>query len=213
MIDCHSHIIYGVDDGSRSLQESKLMLEAAREAGIDEIVATPHFRKRIPDMVLLHAHYKEILTLAEAENIKLSLGAEMHWSIIEDTNPDVLREYCREGTNELLVEFHMRGDMPNDMQRGLKNIQRAGIKIVIAHPERYEFVQKDISIAALWRDMGCVLQMDATELLRSPFDKSRRTAKRLLEGNYYEYYASDAHCENDYKLFTKAMSKIRNIAV
>ena len=204
MTDIHSHILYGVDDGAQSLRESLAMLDAARQAGITRIIATPHLRERIYDGALIRKRYEELLPYALQRGMQLSLGTELHWCIIEGDGMENLRPFCLGDGTTLLIEFSMRGPMPTQMIKVLRAIQERGYQIIIAHPERFAFVQKDPSIARMWSEMDCALQLDVCELEGGLFSQSRTCAKRLLREGLYDYFASDAHCAADYRKFAKA---------
>jgi protein-tyrosine phosphatase len=98
--------------------------------------------------------------------------------------------------------------LPKNMMKGIFALQRAGLQVIIAHPERYECVQKEMSITNEWQEMGCWLQLDANVLTTLPLDPARRCAMKLLKQKIYHCYASDAHCEGDYIRFHKAAAWI-----
>lgn len=209
MIDIHSHILYGIDDGSPSLQESKRMLSAAQEAGISRIVATPHVRKASFDRTIATARWQELRDIAAQKKIRLDLGFEVHWGVLVQMEQQALEAYCFQGSRKMLIEFSLSADdLPDGHDRMIYSMQRSGIEIIIAHPERYRFVHRDLSLAERWKDMGCCLQLDAICLRQSYEPGSKRTAKKLYQNGLYDYYASDAHCSQDYVLFAQSLNWI-----
>ncbi len=207
MTDIHCHILYGLDDGAQTQEESYAMLLAAQSAGFDHIVATPHAKHFPYDMALAQARFAQVSETAAGLGVSLRLGFEVHWHILQYMSADEIAPFCTQGSDMLLIEFHMKGGVPDNMIRRLRDLQRDGYPLIIAHPERYEFVQRDIGIAEMWHEMGASLQLDARELCGAPFHKARRTAEKLLKRGLYDYYATDAHCAQDYRLFTKAVQK------
>lgn len=204
MFDIHCHILFDVDDGSRDLRESQAMLQAARRVGIDRIVCTPHCRGRKFDYDRIVQHFDVLREHATAAGIDLALGFEVYWENLAEYGIENAYRLCIEDTNLLLLEFSVAG-MPANWERIIFNLQGQGIRPIIAHPERYRPIQKDIEIAEELKNMGCLLQLSgnfANGGFRSP---SKRTAVKLLERGMVDYIASDAHCVEDYEDYAKAL--------
>ncbi len=207
MRDPHSHVLFGVDDGAQTRQESMDMLKAAKAAGVDAIVATPHIREMNAPWELIKERYALVRQDAAALGIELTLGAEVHWRILSGLSPEDAGKYCFEGTRKLLMEFGMH-TKPMDAHRKIYELQREGLEIIIAHPERYQYVQKDIRIALDWQAMGCTLQIDALELMGGPLCASRRCAEKLMRQNFSGMFGSDAHSVADYKQFGRIAKRL-----
>jgi protein-tyrosine phosphatase len=208
MLDRHSHILYGLDDGAPDLKTSVAMLRAAKLAGVTSIVATPHVINTAFDIALAKERKNELIPYANDIGIELLLGYEVHWRAFSQIPFEEASAFCCEKTNEILIEFSMSSMLPKNMMKGIFALQRAGLQVIIAHPERYECVQKEMSITNEWQEMGCWLQLDANVLTTLPLDPARRCAMKLLKQKIYHCYASDAHCEGDYIRFQKAAAWI-----
>lgn len=207
MTDIHCHILYGLDDGAQSLQESKRMLSAARKMGIERMIATPHVKHMPYDLEEAKARYREVREYAAQKGIELNLGFEVHWNALHALKEQELDQYCFQGTRTMLVEFSLSADeLPQDHDQMIYRVQREGLHIIIAHPERYRFVQKDLFHAERWKDLGCDLQLDAICLMRAYEPMSKITARKLLKANRYDFFASDAHCAEDYEAYSKALN-------
>ena len=206
MLDIHAHILPGVDDGAADDATAVEMLKAARKAGIDRIVATPHIRK---PHALERAGYAFGRTrdLAEGFGIRLVLGCELSVRMLAGCaiTPEALAPYAIGGTRALLLEFPSDAP-PVDWAYLLSGIRRAGLHVIIAHPERCRYVARDLSLAKEMVGYGCELQLDARSLMRGRFSAERRAADRLLEGGLAAYIASDAHRPRDYE----ALSALRH---
>jgi len=210
MVDMHSHILFGVDDGARNITESREMLAAAKSVGVNRIIATPHARVDHFDRRLVDERYAELREVAAKKGIALRLGYEVHWNLVLALDGSEYADFCMANTHQMLLEFSLSADeLPQNHDQVIYRLQRSGISIIIAHPERYRFVQQDCSVAERWIDMGCRLQLDAVCLLRSREPKCKATARRLLNAEMYQYAASDAHCAKDYDDFGKACARIR----
>ncbi len=208
MLDRHCHILYGIDDGAPDREASLAMLRAAKAAGVTRIVATPHVRDTAFDVVLAKERKHELEAYAQESGIALELGYELHWRALSMAGFEAAGRYCRENTDELLIEFSLAGELPGNMMKGIFALQRAGLQVIIAHPERYRCVQKNIALAREWIYMGCQLQLDANMLVAPVIEPARLCAAKLLKQGLYQHYASDAHCARDYALFARVVKRV-----
>ena len=198
MIDIHSHILPGVDDGSEDLSMSLEMLRMAAESGSEAIVATPHCN--IPgtyENFADEALSKKMHTLKEEAKesglpIQILTGMEVYATkelpqIIKDR-----RVWTLNHTRYLLMEFGFDED-PAFCWQIIEEIKALGVRPVIAHPERYYFLQYDPQIAYEWCTSGCALQLNKGSLLGSFGEEARHTSHALLRHNLAACVASDAH--------------------
>ena len=205
LIDLHTHILPSVDDGARDLTSALAMLTYAKNLNIRTIVATPHLR-RARDNDALREAFDNFYPLAEASGICLLLGFELHYRMLEDLNR--LGEFAIEGTNLVLMELPSSVLMPN-WESILISLVDKGLRPVIAHPERYRYIQNDIDCAAQIRSFGCELQIDAQALTGLPFTAEKRCAQMLFQEGLCDHIASDAHKPEDYRHLKKAFSKYK----
>lgn len=205
LIDLHTHILPSVDDGARDLTSALEMLKYAKSLNIRTIVATPHLR-RTRECDALRRAFENFCLLAEASGICLLLGFELHYRMLEDLSR--IRQYAIEGTNLVLMELPSSVLMPN-WDSVLIALLDQGLKPVIAHPERYRYIQNDIDCAAQLRSYGCELQIDARALTGLPFTAEKRCAQMLFREGLCDHIASDAHKPDDYRFFEKAFSKYK----
>lgn len=198
MIDVHSHILPGVDDGSDSIDTSLKMLAMARESGVDAIIATPHFDPNggYPNYASrgLYDLRHELETAAERAGIDISirLGMEI---MAEKELPQLLesgRVWTLCGTRYFLVEFRFDED-PAFCREILSDCRSRGYKPIIAHPERYRFIQRDPQIAYEWCRSGYGLQLNKGSLLGRFGEKTKLTAMRIIDHGIAACVASDAH--------------------
>jgi protein-tyrosine phosphatase len=208
MFDIHCHILFGVDDGSRSFAESQAMLHAARRAGINHIVCTPHYRGRNVNRQRITENYQTLHAFAQKQGFKMALGFEVYWEALADISRGGAAELCIEDTNLLLLEFAC-GSLPPNWQRIIFDLQGQGIQPIIAHPERYRPLQNNIGIATEMKDLGCLLQLSGNFADGGLLSNSKRTAIKLLESNLIDYVASDAHSVEDYTSYKKALEIAR----
>ena len=193
MRDLHCHILPGVDDGARNLDESLAMLEAAKAAGITSIVCTPHVRDPYFDYDAMWDAYE--LLVAHADGFPLTMGFEVNHSKLMQLGMEWAEHLHFDGTNEFLLELSTRAGKPDFeiYERTIFELQGMGYQVIIAHPERYRAIQEDVEVARGLVKMGCKLQASADFIAGGRMGAERKPAKRLFDENLYAYIASDAH--------------------
>lgn len=202
MLDIHAHILPGVDDGAADDTEAVEMLKAAQRAGIDRIVATPHVSNR-NRIERTKSTYERLRNVAQDHGIKLIQGCELSVGALAgvEFTHEFLAQFAIGETSCLLLEYP--DDVPPvDWEYLVSDIKRIGYHAIIAHPERYRYIAKDISMAREFLNYGCELQLDALSLLSGKFSIERRIAIKLLESGFISYIASDAHHMKDYVSFS-----------
>lgn len=197
MIDIHTHILPGVDDGSPDMFDSILLAEMAVESGVKTIIATPHSHAG-PDgrehLLRIREAYDALRKEIASRGLPLELlpGMEI---FCEDDLEDRFREgtvLSLNGTDRYLIEFDF-GEGPDRIRRYIEIVREQGGRAVIAHPERYVCLQRRLSLAEEWIGLGCQLQMNKDSVFGAFGRKVQRTAMKLLRGQMYTYAASDAH--------------------
>ncbi|MBP3329252.1 MAG: hypothetical protein J6L89_00300 [Clostridia bacterium] len=207
MIDIHSHILFGVDDGAKDYEESVKMLKEARKAGFDTIIATPHVKRAHFDKSAVKESMGRLRPVAESIGINLIQGYEYNISALADDSIEGAMEYCTEGTKTILLEMNGTQIVSN-WERIVIHFQREGADIIIAHPERYPILYSNHDIVSRMLEVGCKLQVDlAVMLQRGLFNKEKTFVKSLLRNNCVRWAASDAHNAEDYKYFAEAFRK------
>ena len=188
------------------------MLSAARSAGVTSIVCTPHCREPFFDYERMVSAFE--LLQSEVGNFPITMGFEVAYPKlmslgIEEWAP---RLSFRD-SNEFLLELDTRCTERDfrDYERAIVQLQTMGYQVIIAHPERYLAVQKDISIAERLVEMGCVLQCSSDYLHGGRLGRAKRPATRMLKRGLYRYIASDAHEPKHYRYLAKALK--RNAAI
>lgn len=195
--DMHSHFLPGIDDGSKSLEESIVLLRAMADMGYSTIITTPHVMidyypnttKTITDAL----HTVQAAIKEQNINIQLRAAAEYY---IDDYFTQLLENepLLTIQKNEVLVEFSMMFEPPM-LATTLFNMQTAGYKPIIAHPERYVFFHRDLSKYQELKDRGCLLQMNMLSIAGYYGQNIKMVAEQLLSKGMYDYCGSDAHHE------------------
>lgn len=194
MIDIHCHLLYKVDDGSGSPEESVAMLREAAAQGITAIIMTPHYRHGMfPfDLERVVAHYERIKPVAKELGIELYLGTEYH---VNSRIIDYLRAgrcLTLAGTHYVLTEYAY-GTEYSYIQNMTRDLILQGFLPVIAHAERYECIQKKPERAAELQSAGALIQINCDAVLGMGGHAEKRCCKKLLREAYVDIIASDSH--------------------
>ena len=201
MVDIHTHILPGIDDGARDIGDTLEMARIAVESGTTHMVATPHCNIPGRNSNYFGQEYKEAFFKAKnaikAEGIPLKLYPGMEVYMTEEV-PDLMAEgkiMPINGSHYVLVEFGFDED-PEFADRMLKRVRRMRVIPLIAHVERYYFVQDYPEIIARWKKIGYAIQCNKGSF-QGKFGKAeRRTAHELLDKQLVSVIASDAHRPN-----------------
>lgn len=197
MIDIHSHIISGIDDGSKNTEMTIKMLKMAEESGTTDIVATPHFMRGRFEVT-----YKEVIDEVEnlkklikenSININIYSGQEVYYSrnILEYYNQGMIGTI--NNTRYMLIEFPMLEFNIEEAINTLYELQIRGIVPIIAHPERYkQFIKNPSQINLLIKE-GMLFQVNAGSINGDFGRDVKKTAIKYLNNNIYSFIGSDAH--------------------
>lgn len=198
MIDIHAHILPGIDDGARDIFDTMEMAQMAVNSGVSAIVATPHCN--IPGMFrnffaedYIHI-YEGAVKVIQDERIPLKLLPGMEVYGTHDL-PDLLVDKKIMPINQsryVLIEFAFDED-PGFVTDLLNRVHAVGAKPIVAHPERYEFVQENPNLVYEWRTLGYYTQINKGSFVGRFGKRARDTAYQLLNHNMVTVIASDAH--------------------
>ena len=198
MIDVHTHVLPFVDDGSPSLEESLRMVKEEVENGVDTIVATPHhhlYRKYLKSVSEIEEAYLLLKNeLAKQKiSVNLLLGQEIYYCSSEDV-AELLKQNRLlpiAGTRTVLLEFSTTR-APEDLEEVVYSLNVNGYDVIIAHVERYEWMNYD-AIANI-RGKHCKIQVNAGALVGKEVSFAKKQLlKKLLKNDLVDFVASDVH--------------------
>ena len=196
MIDIHTHIIPGVDDGSQNMDETLEMLKIAEKNGISDMIMTPHYkqgrvgtpRKVIGEMI------KEVERQAHLSgiNVKLHPGTEIYYnSSLEEKLEDGWLA-CMNDTDYVLVEFSPFETFPY-LKNAIDDIFSLGYRPILAHVERYRCMLGSVENVRTLSGMGCKIQVNAGSVAGDFGFSVKRFIKKLLKEELVDYIGTDAH--------------------
>lgn len=211
MIDLHCHIIYDTDDGARTIENSINILREAEAAGFKKICCTPHYIE--PQYIKTKEENEAKLKiikerlLEENIDIELFLGNEVYVT-------DNMKDFIREGkistiadTEYVLVELPIMQKLLNADEM-IENLIFAGYTVIMAHPERYIYAQKDLKYFDQFLERGVLLQGNYESLLGKYGRLAEKTLKKLLKEEKISLLSTDTHREGS--TYTK-MNKILKV--
>lgn len=216
-IDIHSHILYGIDDGSKTLEESIEIIKQHIEMGFTSIVATPHYIEN-SKYITNNQKKQNILNNLKKEiknknlNVNLYLGNEVFINNNLEKLLNTNEISSINGSKYLLIELPMHNKIKN-INDIIYELRIKGIIPIIAHPERYEFVQKNPKIVKDWIEEGALLQSNYGSIIGIYGNKAKKTIKKLLKQNKITFLATDIHFPNNkiYLNMEKIKKKIKKI--
>lgn len=195
-IDIHSHILPGLDDGSKNFEMSLRMLEQAAKEHIESIILTPHYKpmrhNMSPDKVKKVFQSLEEKKREAGIPIHLYLGNEIYYS--SEALPALSEGmvFTLAGSSYVLAEFSPKEDY-SYIRDAAYHLLAEGYLPILAHVERYgSLMAKKVRVEELY-DMGCCLQVNASSILGSNGWESKRDVKWMLKREYVHFAASDSH--------------------
>jgi protein-tyrosine phosphatase len=193
MVDVHCHILPGLDDGARDIQESLAMAQAAIEEGVTHIVATPHSSSEYSFNYARVRDLREQVQRLVGDRLVLATGCDFHINLenLEALKVDAPR-FCINQRSYMLAEFSEFSIAPT-MNHTLHDLQLMGLRPIITHPERNAILQAQPGRLAAWVQIGCFVQVTASSLTGAFGPKSQEDALRWIAEGLVHFVASDAH--------------------
>lgn len=212
MIDFHSHILPGIDDGSKNLEQSIAMVNEAKKVGFTKIISTSHYMENYYECN--EKNRKELLEQVQknVNGIELCLGNEIY---ITNNIIELLQNgqaSSINGTKYVLFEFPLITTRPMNDKEVIYRLVENGYIPIIAHPERYPFIQENPDYLYELEEMGALFQANYGSIIGMYGLKAKKTLKILLKNNLISFFGSDAHRpEQVYNKMPKIIKKLKKI--
>lgn len=196
MIDIHTHILPGVDDGSPNMETSIKLLKEEINQGVTDVFVTPHYYKfrgfystSDENTVIFQQLVEEIKK--HNMQINIYLGTEIYYdkNTIKNLNNKVVLPLGN--TKFVLIEFSLCEES-EDILEAINGITAKGYIPIIAHPERYPYI-KSIDAYYYMRRMGAKIQINASSLIGNYGRKTKKFVLNLIKSNLVDFVASDMH--------------------
>ncbi|MFQ6038757.1 MAG: tyrosine-protein phosphatase [Candidatus Aminicenantales bacterium] len=198
MIDLHCHILHGLDDGARSLDEAAEMAKAASKGGIQTIVATPHLYRgdEVPkNLNIIRKKCDELRYVLSKNHVDVEIvqGAEVHVShnLVDEIRKNKKKLFLN-SSSYMFLEFPS-GHVFSGVKDLLFDLMSDGIRPIIAHPERNAVFVRHPSLLYELVQMGVLAQANSGSFIGLYGSRVEEAAFRFLELNLLHFMASDAH--------------------
>ena len=188
-VDQHSHILYGLDDGVKTQEDSLAILRFLEEQGVSEVWFTPHVMEDVPNTTEgILARFEELKAVYDG-GLRLHVAAEyMIDTLFEERLSK--RDLLEHGEEVVLVETSAIAP-PFNLWVVLEQMLKAGYRPLIAHPERYRYMEPE-DYREL-HNMGCLMQMNLPSIVGFYGESARQRANYLLDKGWYRMVGSDCH--------------------
>jgi protein-tyrosine phosphatase len=193
MVDIHCHILPGLDDGSKSFDESCAMAEMALEDGVTHVIGTPHAHPQFKFDFERNLHLRDELQAKFEGRLKFATGCDFHLSFenLQDIRHDSWR-YTLNQKSYLLIEF-ADYSIPPSLDQALHELQLAGLHPIVTHPERNPLIRTQPERLFKWLRQGCYAQVTAQSLFGKWGEAAQQAANEWLDAGAFHFVASDAH--------------------
>jgi tyrosine-protein phosphatase YwqE len=207
--DMHSHLIPGIDDGARTLDDSIALARRFYELGYRKLITTPHIQqenfRNTPEIIL--GGLEKVRKALKSENIPVQLEAAAEYLL-----DDGFEEKAAKGDlltfsgKYLLVELSYFNPHPN-LKNFVFNLQVDGYKVILAHPERYTYWFSDFSRYEDLKDRGVFFQVNLVSLAGFYPEPVKKMAEKLMEKGMVEFVGSDMHNTNYMQALEKSLKE------
>ena len=201
MIDIHSHIVFEVDDGPKTIEDSRALLEESYRQGVRTIISTSHRRKGMFETpeAKIEENFKQVQELAKeiADDLTVLYGAEIYYTsdILDKLEQGKIPRLA--DSQYALMEFSMITPY-KESHTALSNVLRLGVTPVVAHIERYHCLENDEKKVRDLINMGCYTQINSSSVLKpklfgDTYKFMKKRAQFFLEKDLVHFVASDMH--------------------
>ena len=199
MIDFHTHILPNIDDGSRSIEETFNLIKEAKNVGFEAIISTSHYMEKYYETnapereVWINAIYENLQ--AKNIDINLYLGNEIYLSeniikLLEEGKASTIND-----TSYVLFEMPLNAE-PMNLYDVIYEMMQYKLVPILAHPERYSFVQKDPDLIYDLIEKGVLMQANYGSIIGQYGEKAQMIVTRFFENNMIHFLGSDVHRQN-----------------
>lgn len=206
-VDIHSHLIPGIDDGSKTIEETLTLLQEFQDLGYQKVITTPHvmsdYYKNTPEII--RNGLEEVVKAKEEAGLTIAIEAAAEYNLDADFENLIDQgDLLTFGENYLLFElpFFQEPPMLNDI---IWKLQTQGYIPVLAHVERYAFWFDNWEKIQEVKDRGVLFQLNINSLTGHYGPEVKKMAEKLIDNNYINFIGSDCHNMNHIALTKKAL--------
>ncbi|MCO6498812.1 MAG: histidinol phosphatase [Vicingus serpentipes] len=194
-VDFHSHLIPGIDDGSPDMESTIVMIQKFKEMGYQKIITTPHmmcdYYQNTPDKIL--KGLDEVREELVKQNINIEFFAAAEYNLDDGLSKLIKdKKILTFGDNYVLFELPFMSEPPN-LQEIIFDLQMAGYKPILAHPERYSYWYRDFEKYEELKTRGVLLQLNLLSLTGHYSPETKKVAEKMVEANLIDGIGTDCH--------------------
>lgn len=208
--DIHSHLLPGIDDGVKTLEESLSLIKGLKEIGFQRLITTPHIRADVypnnKEIILSKLEELKVALKNEEIDIKIEAAAEYY---VDDNFLDLIKKerlLTFGNENYLLIEFSYF-NKPMYVKPLIFDLQSMGYKVVLAHPERYFYFHNQSELFNSLVERDVLLQLNITSLTKFYDANVSKMAQKLINQGLYTFVGSDLHNEQYLKALKSSIAK------
>jgi tyrosine-protein phosphatase YwqE len=207
--DFHSHLIPGIDDGAKDMEDSLVMIKRFKSWGYQKVITTPHvmsdFYRNTPDTIL--GGRDQVARELAQEGIALSFEAAAEYYLDETLEEKIKsKELLTFGDNYVLFELPFMAEPPN-LASAIFEMQTNGYKPILAHPERYGYWYKEFDKFQEMKDKGVLLQVNILSFIGHYSPETQKITERLVDENLVSFLGTDCHNQGHQELIEIARTK------
>ena len=195
-VDVHAHVLPGLDDGVESVEESITILRAMSQMGFTKVIATPHimgdFYRNTPSVIEFVRDEIQNQLDRRGVQIELEAAAEYYLDVDFVAMLDSTKRLLAFGGKYLLIETSII-TKPPFLNEAIRLIKNRGLIPVLAHPERYLYLQKSFALVLELSQKGVLFQVNTASLLVSADTETRNLAEKLIEYKLASFIGSNLH--------------------
>lgn len=198
--DIHSHLIPGIDDGAKTLEDSIRLARGLVDLGYKKVITTPHimsdFYRNTPEII--RDGLSNLNGVLKEKDINLEIAAAAEYYVDFDFISQIgKKELLTFGDNYILIEFSFM-QAPQHLKEGLFALQTNGYKPVLAHPERYIYWHNDLKLYEELKNRDVLFQLNILSLVGIYSNEVAKVGEQLIQNGMIDLIGTDLH--NDYQL-------------
>lgn len=204
--DIHSHLLAQLDDGVKSMEEAIDLILRFKSLGFSKIITTPHINNDYyrNDSSTIHLKLKELKTVLQDRNISIDIEAAAEYLLDEELSRKIANQekLLTFGNSYLLFETNFLSE-PLNLKEFVFKAASSGYKLVLAHPERYQYMT--LAKAQDLRDRGVLFQINVPSLVGYYSRPIQKMAYQLIDRSWIDFLGSDCHNAIHLDLMDQAM--------
>jgi protein-tyrosine phosphatase len=203
-VDIHSHLLPGIDDGSKNLDESLAYITRLHDLGFSKLICTPHiFTELYPNTPeTISPALKLVQDSLEAAQIDIEVSAAAEYMV--DENFKISDNLMCLPEKHILIEMSYLNESPN-IEQVIFDLQIKGYVVILAHPERYNFYHQAPGAYKRFKDMGCLFQLNLLSVVGYYGKGVKHASEYLIQKDLYDLAGTDLHHEKHLSVLDSAV--------